>query len=63
MDQLSMKNVGVKENTNYGSALEEKLGCKKIATRDQLSKKNVGEDRRKKRKEKKKKIIDLIVNR
>ena len=29
MDQLSMKNVGVKENTNYGSALEEKLGCKK----------------------------------
>ena len=37
---------GCKKNTNYGSALEEKRGCKKIGTRDQLSMKNVGEDRK-----------------
>ena len=57
MDQLSMKNVGVKENTNYGSALEEKLGCKKNINqvsafnkkcgRGQKRKKNLHEEKRK----------------
>ena len=31
---------------NYGSAFEEKRGYKEIGTRDQLTMKNVGEDKR-----------------